>query len=268
MNHLQRVILDIAKDVDELFTANGIPYFLDGGTALGAVRHGGFIPWDDDFDIILLPEDYQRFVEVCRTQLDTSKYTFIEAEKDWPMHISKIKLKGTKIEEVDEYPMDEKGIYIDIFCFDYASDNKIGRYLQWIITRLWVVMMIATKPYTTLSVKKKIALAMARPLSTPGIRKCLRNLGRSKKRTAHLSMAWCRTRSKWERYFCDREIFERSRPIVFEDREFPVAWKVEDYLKICFGDYMKLPPKEKQVGLHVLNVDFGKYDDGFDSRCI
>ncbi len=259
MNHLQEVILNIAIEIDTILTRNNIPYFLDGGTALGAVRHHGFIPWDDDFDIILLPEDYERFVEVCKTQLDQTKYSFYQAEKDWPMHLSKIKLKGTSIKELDEYPMADKGIYIDVFCFDYASNIKIVRYIQWLITRIWVVMAISTKPYTTNSPKKKIAIFLAKLVNSKWIRSQLRNLGRCHEPTEYLSMAWCRTRSSWKKYFCERSIFNESKKIQFENKTFPIPTRIHDYLTICFGDYMKLPPKEKQVGLHILSVDFGKY---------
>lgn len=259
MNHLQNVILIIAKDIARLLEENDIPFFLDGGTALGAVRHGGFIPWDDDFDIIILPEYYDKFVDVCRTKLNKEKYAFIEAEKDWPLHISKIKLKGTSIEEIDEFPMKEKGIYIDIFCFDYASNLRPIRYLQWLFTRLWVVLTIAEKPYTTNSFKKKFAISIAKIINTKFLRKFVRYLGRSHRKTKYLSMAWCRTRSNWKRYFCDRGIFDNVRMTRFENQEFPVPERFHDYLKICFGDYMVLPPVEKRVGLHVISVDYGKY---------
>lgn len=259
MTHLQEVILGIAKDVKSLLERNDIPYFLDGGTALGAIRHQGFIPWDDDFDIIILPEHYDKLVKVCKTQLDPNKYSFIEAEKDWPLHISKIKLKGTSIVELDEYPMDEKGIYIDIFCFDYASNNSAIRYIQWFIMRMWVALAIASKPYTATTLKKKIVISIAKLINSNKLRTLLRNLGRSSQPTDYLSMAWCRTRSDWKRYFCKRSVFNDTTFVKFENEKFPVPARYDDYLKVCFGDYMKLPPKEKQVGLHILSVNYGKY---------
>ena len=73
LQHLQKVILYIMKDIDKLCRKNGIEYYLFGGSAIGAVRHKGFIPWDDDLDIVMDHNNYERFIQVCRGQLDTEK---------------------------------------------------------------------------------------------------------------------------------------------------------------------------------------------------
>ena len=73
---VQLVLLDMAKDIDEICKRNDIPYFLNGGSALGAVRHKGFIPWDDDFDIGMMYEDYIRFISVLKKELPSDKYVF------------------------------------------------------------------------------------------------------------------------------------------------------------------------------------------------
>ena len=74
--HLQLVILSIAKDIDKLCQENDIKYYLVGGSAIGAIRHQGFIPWDDDLDIIMDATNYDKFITVCRTKLDNKKYYF------------------------------------------------------------------------------------------------------------------------------------------------------------------------------------------------
>lgn len=259
MNKLQSTILSIAKDVDIICKKHNITYFLDGGSALGAVRHKGFIPWDDDFDIILLPDQFRQLVKIFPKELNNDKYSFYQAEVDWPMHISKVKLKGTSIEEIDEFPMADKGIYVDIFSFDYASDIKFVRFFQWLFTRIWVVLMIASKPYTTKSKIKKVAIAFAKLINSKKLRSVVRNLGRSSRPTRHLSMAWARSRKRWTDYFCPVEFFNSADSVQFEDYKFPVASNIDGYLTTCFGNYMQLPPEEKRVGLHVISVDYGKY---------
>jgi lipopolysaccharide cholinephosphotransferase len=249
----------IAKDLDALFKKNGIPYFLDGGSALGAVRHKGFIPWDDDFDIIILPEHYDKVIEMCRTQLDTNKYVFEEAIKEYPGNISKIKLMGTRIDELDSVPTCHPGIFVDIFCFDNASNHKIVRFWQLICARIWVSYLLTLKPYTANSLSKRIVLCLAKVLRFKPLRNFVRNQSKTNHKTEFLSMGWCRTRKHWEQYFCPREYFNEAKMLQFEDAEFPVANDIDGYLTTCFGDYMTLPPVEKRVSLHIKSIDFGKY---------
>lgn len=101
LKHLQNVILDIVKDIDKLCQKNGIEYYLLGGSAIGAIRHKGFIPWDDDLDIIMSADNYDRFIDVCRNQLDQEKYYLQVGLDDWPMYFTKVKLRGTHMKEVE-----------------------------------------------------------------------------------------------------------------------------------------------------------------------
>ena len=74
LRHLQMVILGIIKDIDELCRKKNIEYYLLGGSAIGAIRHKGFIPWDDDLDIIMTSDNYIKFLRICKEQLDKEKY--------------------------------------------------------------------------------------------------------------------------------------------------------------------------------------------------
>ncbi len=259
MTRLQTILLMIASDIDALFKKNNIPYFLDGGSALGAVRHHGFIPWDDDFDIIILPEYYDQVIEMFKSQLDPEKYSFTEALVDWPLHISKIKLKGTHIREVDAFPAADDGIYIDVFCFDNASNNKIIRFWQLICCRIWLTYLLSQKTYTTNNLIKKTAIKMSKLLEWKPLREFIRNQSKSSTQTKFLSMAWARKRHRWTQYFCKRSIFSSSKYIDFENISLPVCIDIDKYLTTCFGDYMKLPPVDKRFGIHIKSIDYGKY---------
>lgn len=260
MTGLQKILLMIISDVDRLLRDNDIPYFLDGGSALGAVRHKGFIPWDDDLDICIMPEYYDKFVEVCRTRLDAEKYTFEEGEKDWPLPFCKIKLNGTTIEELDAWPSDHPGIYIDIFFPDYARKSTPAKFFQFLTGRLYAACFLARKPYTAVGTAKKTALKLARFINrSPRLYRSIRKVVRGAGKSDELALTWDRTRSGWKKYFYPRALFEESILMDFEDLKLPICKGYHEYLTQLYGHYMQLPPEEKRVGLHLIKVDFGKY---------
>jgi len=109
-------MLDILKVVDGICRAHGIRYWLSSGTLLGAVRHGGFIPWDDDLDIEMLREDYLRLLPILRRELPEQFMLHDrESDKDYPHLYAKVRDKHSLIEEDYEIKLKHKGCFIDIF---------------------------------------------------------------------------------------------------------------------------------------------------------
>jgi lipopolysaccharide cholinephosphotransferase len=93
---LHNKILEIAEYFDNFCKENEIIYYLMGGTALGAMRHQGFIPWDDDFDVFMDSENYNKFLNIVDKNLDKKKYYFQKEDtKEWAMYFSKIRMNGT-----------------------------------------------------------------------------------------------------------------------------------------------------------------------------
>lgn len=263
IQHLQSIILMIMKDVDKLCRENGIEYYLFGGSALGAKRHSGFIPWDDDLDIVLLPQMYDRFIEICKCKLDKDKYIFQEGMVDWPEHFSKIRLRGTHITEIgDCYTNSETdGIYVDIFRIDYASDSKLGRRWQYLMGKLWLAYNMHLRHYKAEGFSRKIVTAIAQVLNfKPAYKFVVGQYLKYNKRgvpTQWTSDVLGRTRM--HNAFIPVKTYGKPTEIEFEDAVFFAHEDIDKYLRITFGDYMKLPPIEKRVGLHITNIDFGKY---------
>ncbi|MHB1462959.1 MAG: LicD family protein [Armatimonadota bacterium] len=132
----QSVIIDMMKVIDEFCRAHGIRYFLYGGTLLGAVRHHGFIPWDDDADICMLREDYECFIHLWNneeTGLDLECHLTDETSK---VPFSKVRMPGTELHEDSDTSKQFCGIWIDIFQLDYYSNNRIIRSLEQKVTTL------------------------------------------------------------------------------------------------------------------------------------
>lgn len=259
--HLQSVILMIAKDIDSLCKAHNINYYLLGGSALGAIRHKGFIPWDDDLDIAMLPEDYTRFLETARKELDPEKYYVQEGRKDWPEDFSKIKLRGTYIEEAGGFRLEngENGIYVDVFRIDHTARTKLGKISQYICGKLWISYAMLKKGYRPKELTKRLVMLAASLLRfSPFERFIYHQYIKYNNRTTDC-YSEIFGRARFHNAFTPKALYGTPRLTKFEDTEFPVQEKCEEYLTRIFGDYMQLPPESQRKGLHILNIDFGNY---------
>lgn len=261
LQHLQKVILLIVKDIDELCRNNGIEYYLFGGSAIGAIRHKGFIPWDDDLDIIMDHSNYEKFVKVCREQLDTEKYYFQESLVDWPMLFSKVRLKGTVLEEPGSYGIDnsKKGIFVDVFKLDNAPRSEFLRKWQYACGKYLLCYCLLQRGYKETTITKKILMYSAYPLKLTFIRKYfIRQLIKyNKQDTGYYASFGARFRYK--NTFYRKDLYSQPTYVDFEDTKLPVSQKYDELLTQIYGDYMTPPPVNEQFGWHMQRVDFGKY---------
>ena len=126
----KQALLVILEEFDRVCKMIGVSYMLFAGSMLGAVRHRGFIPWDDDIDVIMLRKDYERLLSEADRFLDKEKF-YLQGEfsEHWPMFFSKMRLNGTVCTEKYR-PKDREahsGIYIDIFPCDDTAETFVGR---------------------------------------------------------------------------------------------------------------------------------------------
>ncbi|MBD5216472.1 MAG: LicD family protein [Bacteroidales bacterium] len=261
LEHLQKVILSIAKDIDRVCRENNIEYYLLGGSCIGAIRHEGFIPWDDDLDIIMTRPNYEKFLTIAKQQLDPEKYFVQEGLKDWPLYFSKIRLKGTYLHEPeDSYATEEMhGIYVDVFCLENVPDSNISARLQYFLAKYYLCYQLSQRKYVSASFKKKLMIALSFPLHFTPLRNAVVNYIEkfNKRSTDRLGFLYGRT--KYRTSATSRKVYGKPRYVKFEDTTLPVPEKTHEYLTQMFGDYMKLPPENQRKGLHLLSVDFGKY---------
>ena len=166
LNLLHKKILEIAKYFDKFCKENNIVYYLMGGTALGAIRHKGFIPWDDDYDVFMDYKNYRKFLKIAEEKLDKNRYYFQKEDtKEWPMYFSKIRMNNTAFIEKDVMGRDmHHGIYIDIMCLNNASSILAVRYLQYFSARMLNTRALNKKGYNTDSSFKKIVLYVSKIL--------------------------------------------------------------------------------------------------------
>ena len=178
LRHLQLTILEIMRDVDALCKEFNIEYYLLGGSAIGAIRHKGFIPWDDDLDIVMSPENYIKFIKVCRKHLDKDKYYFQEGLVNWPLNFSKVRLKGTRLIEVEGYSDESEnlGIYLDVFKLEYSPSNKIAQGWQYFWAKYFLCYQLASRTFESANFKKKLMLFLSFPLRNKAIRNKVKHI--------------------------------------------------------------------------------------------
>lgn len=261
LQHLQKVILSIVKDIDNLCRKYGIEYYLFGGSAIGAVRHHGFIPWDDDLDIVMDFKNYERFITVCREQLDTNKYYFQQSLIDWPMLYSKIRLKGTLFEEPGAYGDDKTkmGIFVDVFKLDNASNTSLGRKWQYFCGKVLLSYTILQRGYKEATLTKKAFMYLSSPLKIKPLynyfyKQLIKYNGKETK--MYVSFG---ARFRYKNSFFKKELFSNPIYVTFDSTQLPVPEKYDELLTQLYGDYMTPPSVEQQVGSHLTNVDFGAY---------
>lgn len=259
LRHLQMTILIIMRDVDELCKKNNISYYLLGGSAIGAIRHKGFIPWDDDLDIMMSKDNYEKFVKVCREQLDKDKYYLQEGLEDWPLNFTKVRLRGTEISEYEGYSSHgESGIYLDIFKLENSPSGKAAQWLQYVFAKYFLCYQLSQRTFKSCGFKKRLMLMASCPLKVRFLRKTIqRFVEHYGNNSEYYGSFYFRTRYKTA--FTRKTVFGNPLYLPFENIMLPVPEHYDDYLTQMFGDYMTPPPVEKQVGLHMLKVDFGKY---------
>lgn len=259
INELQKIQLSMLKDFDAVCQRHRISYQLFSGTALGAVRHKGFIPWDDDIDVVMLREDYERFFDSASKELDSNKY-YVQREfsEHWPMFFSKLRLNGTTY--IEKYHSHDarihQGIYIDIFPCDNLSDSRLMQKLQYIASKIVIAKSLYARGYETNSTVKKCFMQFCRILPTePFKRLCIRRNDSSSLKV-HTFFGGGK---KFERSIYLREWFEQSVKMRFEDSGFPVSAHYDEMLRVMYGDYMIMPTLEQRVcKRHAAIVDINK----------
>jgi lipopolysaccharide cholinephosphotransferase len=250
LRQLQLIQLEMLIEVDRICRKCDIRYNIIAGTLLGAVRHGGYIPWDDDADVALLRPEYEKFRQACETELDASRFYF-QDHRNTPGYrwgYGKLRRKNTLfLREHQEHMPYEQGVFIDIFPLDGVPDSYGLRCLNnfqcfCIRKLLWsAVGRIADKSpvmRSLYSLLNKIpvnwAFSYYHRLIESG----------NKKRTTMVRILLFPTPNREYGYY--RRWYEESEEIEFEQYFFQGIKDYHDYLSFKFGDYMTLPPPNQR----------------------
>lgn len=261
LDNVKKLELKILQTVDECCHQLDVSYFVVGGTALGAVRHGGFIPWDDDIDIGMTRDNYNRFIIEAPRYLE-KKNLFLQdfsTEKKCPYAWAKVRLNGTSFVEYCHRNLNiHQGIYIDIFPFDevpldierqkeqYSVVQHLLREYAYHqtpdITEQPISVRLAFKYFT-----RRIIYYLHQFKSIDTLNDKLKN-NMTKYNGCGSGRYTCLLYPKFIEAYMTSDMILNPQKIKFENLEVLAPNEIEKYLTLFFGDYMKLPPENARIG--------------------
>lgn len=257
LRQLQMIQLEMLIEVDRICKKYCIHYNIIAGTLLGAIRHRGFIPWDDDADVALLRPEYEKFRKVCKTELDKSRFIFQDHRntKGYRWGYGKLRRKNTLfLREYQEHLPYMQGIFIDIFPLDGVPDNYFLRSIKnfecfCVRKILWSkVGKVAEKNFWKKQVYKLLDMIPERNVFYY-YHKMIRIANQKKTRMVRI-LTFPTPNDEYGYY---RNWYENSVDTVFEGKVLQGIKDFDSYLSFKFGEYMELPPIEKRK-LHPVSM--------------
>lgn len=246
---LHKIELEMLVEFNRICRKYNIKYSIDGGTLLGAVRHGGFIPWDDDADVIMNRREYEKFISVVDKEIDGEKFYFQDMNRTpgYRWGYGKMRRKGTEfIRYNQEYMPYDQGVFMDIFVCDNVPNNYLLRCLCNFHSFLY----------------RKVFYSVVGIHSTKGIVRIIYTMLSMipeeflKHRYSKYIEFRNRRNGNWvkcltfpacnRKYGYKREWYEDTMEIKFEGVTLMACKKYDEYLRFLYGDYMQLPPIEKR----------------------
>lgn len=255
MKEIQNQVYIILQEVDRICRKNRIPYFLSAGTALGAIRHKGFVPWDNDIDIGMLRKDYNNFQKIVKRELGSEfYYQTLQPNRDFYYPFDQVVKNHTSYVQLEH--KDAKfhhGFHIDIFPFDKVSSNPKSREKQVEDLNKYRYLMKAKKLKYPYKSKNPLHLFlinyeyyMLKLVPYRYLKKKIDETLTKYNKTNTEYIADLCTHYKKVMYFKRSEIFPIKK-VSFESGVFPVPRETDTYLTMMYGDYMTPPPENKRT---------------------
>lgn len=273
LKKIQEIELDILKDFISICEKHNLTYFGIAGTGIGALRHKGFIPWDDDIDVALPRNDFEKLISYVEKEMG-DKYLIMNTERylDYPLMTTRMTLRGTKFkEEALKSVKAPMGIFLDLYPYDKVSDNPLEAKKQAREAWFWSkILILRSIPFPMLGfggLKSKFVHAIC------GLVHCLLSLFRVSRRWIYKKAYEAETRyNHYENtqrlnFLCDTSPYMNTyfvkdiyplQKLQYEDILLNFPHNLHKNLTGMYGDYMKLPPVEKRKNHYPYELQFPK----------
>lgn len=246
LHEIQKIELDILSHIDEFCKKKGIKYFLGCGTLLGAVRHHGFIPWDDDIDIYMLREDYDRFIKEHSEGCDNT-YRLLSIYNDPLYYYDTARVVDSRTSIVFDGVIENpsEGLWVDIFPLDNMTRLfRLKQFFAGFLSRCRVLSVYTKYPIKKHSWVYYPLWLICKAIGPRFFLIIIERIIKSKKVAAKVGYVCSEVGEKGaiKREWCEDDV-----KVMFEGKEFPTFSHYDEYLVSVFGDYMTLPPVEKRL---------------------
>lgn len=272
LKRYQGILLGMAEDIISVCEKNNICYHLTGGTALGAVRHKGFIPWDDDMDIDILGDDFDRFLNEFTRQFGKKYWIHTWKTPEYGLTFARVRLRGSVCRTREDLDNDECGFFIDLFQIENVPDNILLRRLHGVLCMGMGFLLSCRNFYKNRKLMAEIARKITKikrvfyfkiaigfllsfcsvekwAVATRSVYHCCHN-----KKSRYVSVPAGRNHYFGELY--SRKDFVESADAEFEGYNWKIPKGWDEYLHHMYGDYMVIPDKKEREKHIILEVEF------------
>ena len=255
LEELKQIELNIIQRINEVCRDNKIHYYMVGGTLLGAVRHKGFIPWDDDIDIAMPRKDFKKFYEAMKYENSPYEVQFYDSVKDYGYASPKVVDKRTLL---IDYKLgmgkEESSIFVDVFLYDGMGNAEKAAFARYFSLKCFKKMVFLSKRnFKMETVLKSVAFfipcALCKMAGVTRLNKLYNSLC-EKLDFYDSKYVACVAGRYGKREVFKRDVFEKTVLLQFENLMLPAPIGYKEYLTSIYGDYMKLPPEDKRVSNH------------------
>ena len=264
-DQLRKAQLYIAEEIKRICVANEINYFLDCGSMLGAVRHHGFIPWDDDMDIGMKKDDYSKFLQIAAYDLRSDFFLDnYDTNTDNALVFSKVRLKNTiYLETKGNMEAEHNEIFVDVFPYYFISDNEMIRRIEGIIMSVLSQAIMSKSGYRVWkgeSLGKRLKFFPTDLLGACMDKKTMHHIiDHLFSKYVNTSYLCIHSGSCYGYWYFPKEVFDEFVDTEFEGHTFKIPKQYDTYLSTVYGDYMVLPPEKNRTTHLIQKLDLGEY---------